>query len=78
MAQSTLNNNKRSVIFSAKINGKLVGSGNLCPKSNKARLAHRYDMGVSVLKEYWGLSIASEIIKVEIDAKELVNEPRKT
>ena len=69
--QSTLNNN-RSVIFSAKINNKLVGSGNLGPKSNKARLTHRCDMGVSVLKEYWGLGIASEIMKVIIEkAKEI-------
>ncbi len=69
--QSTLNNNK-SFIFSAKINGKLVGSGNLGPKSNKARLIHRCDMGVSVLKEYWGLGIASEIMKVIIEkAKEI-------
>ena len=68
--QNTLNNN-RSFIFSAKINDKLVGSGNFCPKSNKARLAHRCDMGVSVLKAYWGLGIASEIMKVIIDkAKE--------
>ena len=68
--QSTLNNN-RNFIFSAKINGELVGSGNLGPKSNKARLAHRCDMGVSVLKKYWGLGIASEIMKVIIEkAKE--------
>ena len=68
--QSTLNND-RSFIFSAKINGKLVGSGNFGPKSNKTRLAHRCDMGVSVLKEFWGLGIASEIMKVIIEkAKE--------
>lgn len=64
--QSALNND-RSFIFSARINGKLVGSGNLGPKSNKTRLAHRCDMGISVLKEYWGLGIASEIMKVIID-----------
>ena len=41
-------------------------------KSNKIRLAHRCDMGISVLKEYWGLGIASEIMKVIIDkAKEV-------
>ena len=50
--QSTLNND-RSFIFSAKINGRLVGSGNLGPKSNKTRLSHRCNMGVSVLKEFW-------------------------
>jgi len=68
--QSTLNN--RSFIFSAKINGKLVGMGQFRPKSNKTRLTHRCDMGISVLKEYWGLGIASEIMKVIIEkAKEV-------
>lgn len=68
--QSTLNN--LNFIFSAKLNGELVGSGNLGPKSNKARLAHRCDMGMSVLKKYWNLGIASEIMKVVIEkAKEV-------
>jgi len=68
--QSTLDNN-RNFIFSAKINGKMVGSGNFGSKSKKSRLAHRCDMGISVLKEYWGLGIASEIMKVIIEkAKE--------
>lgn len=68
--QSTINSN-RTFIFSAKINGKLVGSGNISPKSNKTRLAHRCDMGISVLKEFWGMGIASEIMKVIIEkAKE--------
>lgn len=69
--QSTLDNNK-TFIFLAKINGKIVGNGNFGAKSNKIRLAHRCDMGISVLKEYWGLGIASEIMKVIIDkAKEV-------
>ena len=60
--QSTIDN--KTFIFSAKINGVLVGNGNFGAKSNKIRLAHRCDMGISVLKEYWGLGIASEIMKV--------------
>ena len=60
--QSTIDNNK-TFIFSAKINGKIVGNGNFGAKSNKIRLAHRCDMGISVLKEYWNLGIASEIMK---------------
>jgi len=49
----------------------MVGSGNFGSKSKKSRLAHRCDMGISVLKEYWGLGIASEIMKVIIEkAKE--------
>lgn len=63
--QAALNNDK-CFIFLAKLNGKLVGSSTFGPISGKARLAHRCDMGVSVLKEYWGLGIASEIIKYVI------------
>ena len=49
-----------------------MGSSTFGPISGKARLAHRCDMGVSVLKEFWGLGIASEIMKVIIDkAKEV-------
>lgn len=69
--QAALNDDK-CFIFLAKINGKLVGSSTFGAISSKARLAHRCDMGVSVLKEYWGLGIASEIIKVVIaKAKEV-------
>ena len=68
--KSTLNDDKK-YIFLAKINGKLVGNGNISPKSSKVRLAHRCEMGVSVLKEFWGLGIASEIINAMIEkAKE--------
>lgn len=63
--QTALNDDKYFII-SAKLNGKLVGSSTFGPISGKARLAHRCDMGVSVLKEYWGLGIASEIIKFVI------------
>jgi len=68
--ESALKEN-RKFIFVAKINSKIVGMGNISPISNKVRFKHRCDMGISVLKEYWGLGIASEIMKVIIDkAKE--------
>ena len=67
--QSAINNDK-SFIFSAKINGKIVANGNLGPKSNKSRLAHRCEIGISVKKEFWGLGIASEIMKVLIEKAE--------
>ena len=63
---------EKKFIFTARINGNVVGSGNVGGKSKHKRLAHRCDMGVSVLKEYWGLGIASEIMKLIIaKAKEL-------
>lgn len=54
-------------MISAKLNGKLVGSSTFGSVSGKARLAHRCDMGMSVLKKYWNLGIASEIMKVIIE-----------
>lgn len=68
--KSTLNSD-RSFIFIAKLDGKIVGSANFGPVSNKVRLAHRCEMGLSVSKQFWGLGIASEIMKVLIEkAKE--------
>lgn len=57
-------------IFIASINGRMVGCGNLSPVSTKSRFAHRSDMGISVLKEFWGLGIASEIMKLLIETAE--------
>ena len=56
----------------AKKNGFNQHCGNLGPKSKHKRISHRCDMGISVLKEFWGLGIASEIMKLIIDkAKEV-------
>lgn len=69
--QSVLNDDKY-FIFLAKLNGRLVGSSTFGAVSSKVRLAHRCDMGISVLRKYWGLGIASEIMKVIIEkAKEV-------
>lgn len=69
--ESSLNDNKKW-IFIAKIDGKIVGMCNVSPISNKVRFVHRGDIGASVLKEFWGLGIATEMMKVLIDkAKEV-------
>ena len=69
--ETTFNDN-RKIILIAKLNNKIIGMGNFSPISSKIRFKHRCDMGISVLKEYWGLGIASEIMKVIIDkAKEV-------
>lgn len=64
--ETTFNDN-RKIILIAKLNNKIIGMGNFSPISRKIRFKHRCDMGISVLKEYWGLGIASEILKVIID-----------
>jgi len=69
--ETTLNNDKIFIFF-AKIDGKIVGCANFSPISNKIRFKHRCDMGISVLKEFWGLGIASEMMRVLVEkAKEV-------
>lgn len=55
---------EQSLVILAQIDGKIVGLGNVNPKrNNKVRYRHVCLVGVSVLKEYWGLGIASAIMK---------------
>ena len=69
--ETTFSDN-RKIILLAKLNNKIIGMGNFSPISSKFRFKHRCDMGISVLKEYWGLCIASEIMKIIIEkAKEV-------
>ena len=53
----------RKIILMAKINGEIVGCGNVSPIYNSTRFYHRCEIGISVKKEFWGLGIASEILK---------------
>jgi len=64
--ENTFNDN-RKFIFIAKIDNQIVGMCNISPISNKTRFIHRGDIGISVLKQYWGLGIASEMMNVLIE-----------
>lgn len=66
-------NDEKSLIVIAQIGGKIVGMGNINPKGTKrVRYRHVCLIGVSVLKQFWGLKIASAIIN------ELINFAKKT
>lgn len=54
---------KKSLDVIAVIDGQIVGIGNVNPKrNNKVRYRHVCLIGVSVLKQFWGLGIASFIM----------------
>lgn len=66
-------NDEKSLIVIAQIGGKIVGMGNINPKGTKrVRYRHVCLIGVSVLKQFWGLKIASAILT------ELINFAKKT
>lgn len=59
---------EKSLVITAQIDGKIVGMGNINPKGkNKVRYKHVCLIGVSVLKQFWGLGIASAIMKELIE-----------
>ena len=62
----------RAVELLAVIDGKVVGASGIDPIGNKYKIKHRCDFGVSILKEYWGLSIGYLLTEAAIKcAKEM-------
>lgn len=47
----------------AEINGKPVALAGLDKIHNRIKTRHRVDLGISVLKEYWGLGIGARYLK---------------
>lgn len=55
---------KKSLCILAKVDGKIVGVGNIDPKrGNRIRFNHVCLIGVSVLRDYWRLGIASALME---------------
>ena len=54
-------NDSGNLLLLAKLEGKIVGHGQLC-KRTKTRVRHRCDIGIGVLKDYWGNGIAGKIM----------------
>ena len=55
-----------SAMFLAKADGKIVGSATF-RTSDRARLSHRAEMCISILKEYWGQGIGHMLMDALID-----------
>lgn len=59
-------NSTSSVMFTAKINGVIVGDAHFS-SSTRERIKHRGEIGISVLKDYWGQGIGSRLMDNLID-----------
>ena len=57
----------RSIEILAFLGEKLVGSAGFDVVKSVAKLKHRADFGISVLKEYWGLGIGSALTEACIE-----------
>ena len=63
-------NDKKSLMLVAEDNGKIVANASI-EKNRVRRCAHRAELSVVVLKDYWGFGIGKELITRLIDyAKE--------
>lgn len=62
----SLQNSTSSAIFFAKIDGKIIGDASFS-SSPRERIKHRGEIGISVVKEYWGEGIGSKLIEIIID-----------
>lgn len=56
---------KKSMMFVARHNGKIVGLA--AYRSMPRRFSHRANIGISILKDYWGNKIATRLIETMLD-----------
>jgi len=49
------------------IDNKIVGNASINQISNRLKLKHRAEFGVSIIKEYWGCGVGTVLLKVCID-----------
>ena len=59
-------NSKKDFIIAACLNNKIIGLGNFNCSSKHSRSMHRYNLGISVQKAYWGKGVASQIMDIMI------------
>ncbi len=62
----SLQNSTSSVMFFAKDNGKIVGDASFS-SSPRERIKHRGEIGISVVRDYWGKGIGSKLMESIID-----------
>jgi len=60
-------NSETDVELVAILEGKIVGNCSVAIISNRYKLKHRAEYGVSILKDYWGIGIGGILTKVSID-----------
>ncbi|MBQ9516613.1 MAG: GNAT family N-acetyltransferase [Eubacterium sp.] len=57
----------REVELVAVVDGKIVALGGIDAVHNRVKTRHRADFGVSVIKEYWGLSIGRALLEACVE-----------
>lgn len=60
-----IHQSKNSVMILAKDNDKIIGNVNLTGNT-RSKVKHRSNLGISVLKEYWGQGIGSNLLAAAI------------
>lgn len=70
---ASVRNSSNSVMLVARLDGKLVGNASF-NSTPRERLKHRGELGISVLKEAWGMGIGTKLMEAVIDfAKNTAN-----
>ena len=51
----------------AVVDGRIVGSAGIEAIGNKAKVKHRAEFGVSILREYWGMGIGKKLLEICVE-----------
>lgn len=62
----SLQNSTSSVMFFAKCDGRIIGDASFS-SSPRERIKHRGEIGISVVRDYWGKGIGSKLMERVID-----------
>lgn len=60
-------NNDRIVMITAFDGDRIIGTADLRAAGSRQRVSHRCAMGITILKEYWGVGLGSQIMQAIID-----------
>lgn len=60
-------NNDRTVMITAFDGDRIIGSADLRAAGARQRVSHRCSMGITILREYWGVGLGSHIMQAIID-----------
>lgn len=60
------NDSPNSLLLVAEVESKIIGIASITASKNK-RIEHIGDIGISVLKDYWGLGLGTELMEELID-----------
>ncbi len=56
------------IMIIIEMDNKIVGNCSIMPAANKRKEIHRCELGIAILKDYWGLSIGKQTIEFALKA----------